>query len=140
MRAIIYGVLLFGCLFYALWRGGWPERAAIINLVAMSLLTVVAASPLALRFTTVEWDAVGIDALCLAIFLAIALRTNLNWVLWVTALQALVVLAHLAKVLDPEMIPKGYGFIMAVWSYPQILLIGHAVYRRQRRMKLVRLH
>lgn len=127
MRQMIYATLLFGCLFYALARGGWPERLGILNLVANSLLTVAVASPLAHRFAGVEADAVFVDLVALVGFVTLALMTNRNWALWTSALQLLVVVAHLARYLDPTMMPRGYGFIMAVWSYPQIVLIGFGV-------------
>jgi hypothetical protein len=44
----------------------------------------------------------------------------------------LVVLAHLAKWADPHMFRVGYGFIIAFWSYLQLLVmaLGIRAYHR----------
>ena len=88
------------------------------------VLTLAVNSPLSERYASVEVAILVIDATMLAIFAAIALTSDRYWPLWVTALQLLVVLAHIAKLADPEMLRNGYGFVMAVWSYPQLLAIA----------------
>jgi hypothetical protein len=99
------------------------------------VLTFLVNSPLAERYASVELAILIIDAGMLLIFTGLALRTDRFWPLWVAALQVLAVLAHLAKLADPEMLRNGYGFVMAVWSYPQLLAIalGTRAYGRTRR-------
>jgi hypothetical protein len=96
------------------------------------VLTFFVNSPLPERYASVELAIFGIDAAMLLIFTGLALRTDRYWPLWVAALQLLVVLAHLAKAADPEMLRNGYGFNMAFWSYPQLLAIalGTRAYRK----------
>jgi hypothetical protein len=124
MRMIAFALLLVACTIYALARGGRPERLGALTLFIGCVLTLAVNSPLSERYASVEVAILVIDAAMLAIFAAIALFSDRYWPLWVTALQLLVVLAHIAKLADPEMLRNGYGFVMAVWSYPQLLAIA----------------
>lgn len=134
MRVLLYVTLLLGCFAYAAARGGWPERLGVLILMAGSALTAVALPPLQQRYSSLETEILIVDAGVLFAFLALALATDRYWPLWTTALQLLVVLAHLAKWADPHMFRVGYGFIMAVWSYLQLLVmaLGIRAYHRAR--------
>lgn len=133
MRMLLFAVLLVGCTFYALVRGGRPERIGALTMFAGCVLTLAVNSPLSERYASVEEAILAVDAAMLLAFLGLALLTDRYWTLWVTALQLLVVLAHLARLADPEMMRNGYGFVMAVWSYPQLLAIflGTRAHRRE---------
>lgn len=135
MRMLIFWLLLFGCFLYALLRGGWPERVAASTFVAGSFLTAMLGSALPERFVSVEVGILIVDVIGLGIFVALALLTDRYWPIWIASLQLLAVLAHVAKLVDPDMLRNGYGFIMAVWSYPQLLAIalGTRAHHRSRR-------
>jgi len=135
MRMALFALLLFGCTFHALARGGRPEQIGAVTMFIGCFLTLAVNSPLTVRYASVELAILAVDAAMLAIFLALALSSDRYWPLWVTALQLLVVLAHVAKLIDREMLRNGYGFVMAVWSYPQLLAIalGTRAHDRERR-------
>lgn len=124
MRMLLFALLLLGCTAYALVRGGRPERIAALTMFAGCVLTLEVNSPLSVRYASVEIPIFIIDASMLLIFGALALFSDRYWTLWVSALQLLVVLAHVARLADPIMLRNGYGFVMAVWSYPQLLAIA----------------
>jgi hypothetical protein len=128
---LFFAFLLFGCFFYALARGGWAERIGTLNMVAGSLATVAVNSPLAVRYASVEVSILLVDVAVLLPFLALALRSDLYWPLWTTALQLLVVLGHAARLSHPAMLPFGYGFLLAVWSYPQLAIMVAAIWARR---------
>ena len=130
---LVFAALLAACTLYALARGGWPERVGAVNLALGSVLTLAVNSPLAIRYASVEIRIFLVDLAVFAVFLLIALLSDRFWPLWTTALQLLVVMAHLARLADPEMIRPGYGFLMAAWSYPQLLAIALGVRARRRR-------
>lgn len=121
---IVFAVLLFACFTYAFARGGRSERVAASALVAGSLLTLAVGSPLPVRFADVERSILLVDIGVLLAFAWVALRRDRIWIIWVLALQLLVVVAHLARLADPEMLRRGYGILLAGWSYPQLLLIA----------------
>lgn len=132
MRMLLFALLLFACTAYALARGGRPERIGAVVMLAGCVLTLEVNSPLSVRYASVEIAIMIVDASMLLIFAALALLTDRYWTLWVTALQLLVVLAHVAKLADPVMLRNGYGFVMAVWSYPQLLAIALGTRARHR--------
>ena len=132
MHVMIYAALLVGCLIISFWRGGAPERIGALNMAIGSVLTVLVNSPLTTRYASVETRIFIVDLAVLFVFLALALRTDRFWPLWTTAMQLLVVLAHLARLADPAMLRNGYGVVMAMWSYPQLIIIAAAAWRRGR--------
>jgi len=132
MRILIYAALLVGCLIISFWRGGWPERIGSANMAIGSVLTVLVNSPMSTRYASVEIGIFIVDLAVLLVFLALALRTDRFWPLWTTAMQLLVVLAHAARLADPGMLRNGYGVVMAMWSYPQLIVIAAAAWRRTR--------
>lgn len=132
LRVLIYYALLLAVLGYAAARGGWAERAAVMIVLGGSILTQAVLSPLAHRFTGIEYSVLAIDILCLAGFTAIALRSDRYWPIWLAALQLIGVLAHLARLADPGMMRTGYAFLLAVWSYPILALIAFGTWSRHR--------
>lgn len=124
MRMVLFALLLFACTVYALARGGRVERIGAATMFIGCFLTLAVNSPLPVRYASVEVAILLVDAAMLVIFGALALHSDRYWPLWVTALQLLVLLAHVAKLADQEMLRNGYGFVMAVWSYPQLLAIA----------------
>jgi hypothetical protein len=137
MRILVYWTCLLALVAYALLRGGRPEKAAALVLLAGSAMTWVMASPLGLRFTGVETGVLLVDLAVLAGFTAIALRSDRTWPLWLTALQLIGTLAHAARLADLALPPVAYGIVMAMWSYPMMLTIALGVRGRQRMVKMV---
>ncbi|SMF61063.1 hypothetical protein [Allosphingosinicella indica] len=121
---VIFLVLLLACCGYALARGAREERAAALIMFTGCVATWAVNSPLATRYAAVEPAILAVDLAMFALFVAVALRSERYWPLWLSALQLLAVLAHGARFADPDMMRNGYGFVMAVWSYPQLVLIA----------------
>ena len=136
MRQLLFLALLVFCTAYGLARGGRPERVAAATMLVGCVLTWAVNSPLAIRYASVELSILMVDVAMLLIFATVALTSDRYWPIWVTALQLLVVLAHIARLADPDMLRSGYGFVMAVWSYPQLLAIalGTRAHHRGRRL------
>ena len=135
MRMLVFAVCLLGCCAYALARGGRPEKIGALTLLAGSVLSAAAMSPAVGRFATVEIGVMLVDLAVLAVFVALALATDRYWPLWVSALQLIGVLAHAARLADPEMMRNGYAFLLAVWSYPMLLAIALGTRAHHRRTR-----
>ena len=131
-RYIFWAVLLltFG---YALWRGRSDERIAASVCLAASVATRFAISPLSVRYTGLEIGLLMIDAAVLLAFVAIALRSQRFWPLWVAGLQLTSSISHLVKVVDVDLIPRAYGAAAVFWSYPILLIIVIGTWRSHRR-------
>lgn len=79
--------------------------------------------------------------LTLFIGLATALTYwNQRWLICSAVLQALTVLAHFGKMLNPHLLPYGYQ-VMATWSsFPALLLLGASILRRRRASRVAGPH
>jgi hypothetical protein len=130
----VYYAILVLCAAYAVMRGGGPERAgaAIIFIGSVCSTALLSAGPN--RYSGVESGVFAVDgAVCIA-FLVLALRANRYWPLWMTALQLIGTAEHAVKMVDSHVIRLVYGFIMAVWTYPMLLLLVLGTWRHRRRL------
>ena len=131
-----YYALLVLCWIYALRRGGAPERIGATVLVVGSLLTLVAAVSSTTEYGSIEIGVFLVDVATLVAFLALALRAERYWTLWIAALQLIGTAGHAVKLVDPNVIPRAYAFVTVFWSYPMLLLIALGTYRHQQRLKM----
>ena len=134
MSPILYFTLLALCWLYAWFRGGAPERIGASILALGSLLSLAARSSAAHRFGSVETGIFLVDVATLAGFLILALRARRLWPLCLTALQAVGIAGHMVKLVDVATIPLAYAFILALWSYPMLLVIALGTWQHQRRL------
>lgn len=134
-RVIIFNLLLLLASGYALWRGGAPERIVGLSLLIAGGLTRLAYAPFAERFVAVDWGVLLVDIALLVILLAVALKADRFWTLWLAAFQLLGTGGHLVRGLDHGVEPIAYAILLASWSYPMIflLVIGTARHARRRR-------
>ena len=123
------------------WRkGGQPERAAAMVLPAMSLLDPIYHAIWG-QVTTYDRINVGhlvIDAAAFLAFLAIALRADRLWTIWLASTQLIAVLSHFLQGVAP-MHPWVYAAMNRGPSWLEIMLLfaGTALYqRRMRRSRL----
>lgn len=129
MRVTLYYLLLSSVLLLCLWRGRGEERAAAIICVAGTLLTVLAASPLATRFSGFETSQFLIDLGVLLAFLVVALRSTRFWPLWVTGLQLTATSVHLLMLFYQGLMSFVVAAALAFWSYPILILIAVGAWR-----------
>ena len=65
----------------------------------------------------------------LAGFVAVALRSNRFWPLWVAGLQLTTALGHVLKAIDHDLVPRAYGAALQFWSYPILLILAVGTWR-----------
>ena len=131
---LVFFTVFFAACGYALWRGGAPERAVAAAFLVAGLATPLLDLPEVQRFYSVSVGVFAIDLLLLAALLAIALRADRFWPLLVVSLQAIIIIAHLVKFANPDLIRRAYSMMIAVWSYPQLLLLVVGTVRHRRRL------
>lgn len=129
LRVILFYGLLFGVCAYAFVRGRTAERQTASVFLLGFFLTVVTYSIAAHRYLRVETQTWAIDSVMLAAMLFIALRSRLRSMALIAALQAVTVLAHLAKAIDPDSLRTTYKIALAFWSYPQLLILAYQTHR-----------
>lgn len=130
-RQILFGVLMWAVFAYALRKGSWEERFAAGGIIVDAYLSALVRSPGATAFKHVEISIIFVDGALLAILLFIALRSEKFWPLWLTAMHALAILAHMSPFV-PHMLPWGYWRAVAVWSWQMLFVLGYAIYRQDR--------
>lgn len=134
VQSMVFLALLLGCCGYAFLFGGAPERIAAFIFFAAAILTLVALSSPPIRWHSVEYGALLVDAATLVALLALAFRAERFWLLWVAALQAIGTAGHAVKLADPDVIRWGYAFALAFWSYPMLVLLAFGTWNHQRRL------
>ncbi|HWI88439.1 MAG TPA: hypothetical protein VNS11_04275 [Sphingomicrobium sp.] len=135
MAPTVFRILLALVVLYALIRGSRDERhVAIICLIGAAVTTLVL-SPLAERFHGVELSVFAVDIAVFGGFLAVALRSDRFWPLWVAGLQLTTIMGHLMKGVDTALLPRAYAASLNFWAYPIILILAIGTWRHQRRSR-----
>lgn len=129
---VFWAILLFIC-GYALWRGRREERIAATACLLATMVTVWIIPPEPLRYRSLDPGQLAIDAAMLITFVAIALRSDRFWPLWVAGLQLTMSMSHLMKAIDSDLLPRAYAAAAVLWSYPILLIILIATWRDHRR-------
>jgi hypothetical protein len=131
----IFGPVLLAVCLYAWWRGGPDERIVAATCLAGTAATLLAISPLQQRYAGVEEGLMMVDLAVLAGFVAVALRSQRFWPLWIAGLQLTTAIGHLLKGIDQDLLPRAYGAALQFWSYPILLILAAGTYRRHQRLK-----
>lgn len=129
----IFWMLLALTCGYAVWRGRKYEQLAAIICVAASVISVLARSPLHQRYAGIEIGDLIVDSVVLVSFVAIALRSDRFWPLWIAGLQLTISMSHLFKAIDANLIPIAYAAAERFWSYPTLIIIAVGAWRQHRR-------
>ncbi len=130
-----YLTLLVLCTLYALWAGGGPERlgAAIFALSVAATHLIRTANEQ--RWLDIEAGELIVDAVTFLAFVAIALRANRYWPLWVSAMLGIGMLGHLARGMIPDTFWWAYAVVLTIWSYPIVLLFALGAFLHRRRLR-----
>ena len=134
MVVLLFLVLWLGVCFYALWRGGQPERFVALSFLA-AFLTGLLLNRLGYRWHDLQLGSFGVDAMLLLLLLVIAFRANRFWPIGMAAMQLLQVTGHLLKLADPRMLPLLYWISSVMWAYPMLLLLWLGTIRHHNRVK-----
>lgn len=118
---------------YALRRGGKPERWAASILIAGLILTWALIRHSGQRYHAPEIGVAVADGLTLIGMVWLTLRADRYWPGWLAAMQAIVVLSHLAMILRVTDIPGYYKNTIQLWIYPQLAVLAIGVLRERLR-------
>ena len=129
MHVLIYLALLSAVTVYALVRGDRDARITAIACVGATAATALVLSPLVGRYANVETGVATIDFIVLAVFVTVALQSTRFWPLWISGLQLTTTLAHLIKLIEPELLNVAYAAALRFWSYPILFILAIGTYR-----------
>lgn len=134
MMPLVFLVLLLASCFYAFARGGPPERVGAQILLAATIASAVALWGSRNRYFQPEVATMWVDIAMAAAFVALALRAQRFWPMWVAMVQLDIVATHLVM-FSPETKAWAYWAVQAVWSYPAPLLLAAGTVRHRARVK-----
>jgi hypothetical protein len=127
--------LLLVSSFYALIRGGRPEKIGAVTLLGGACLSALFIRPHGPRFHNVESGVLVIDALIFGIFLWLAVRSTRFWPMWIAAMLGAEVLVHVMLMTVPDVVPEAYMDAIALWSWLAQVLLIVATRRHRNRLR-----
>lgn len=134
---LFYWTLVALCSGYVFIRGAAPERTGMAILVVGSILsTLSATADYAIRFRSLELGIFIIDLVALVAFVALALKANRFWPLWVAGFHLVGVATHAAMAANPEVVPRAYAMAQAFWAYPMLAAMVAGTWRHRGRLAL----
>ena len=134
MAPNLFRFLLLAIAVYAFVRGGRDEQWTAVICLLGALVTHLVISPLHQRFQGVETAVLIVDLAVLAGFVAIALRSDRFWPLWMAGVQLTTVMGHAMKQVDAELLPRAYAASLGFWAYWTLAILAVGVWRHHRRV------
>lgn len=134
-RLILFLILWLGCCFYALARGGAPEKIGAAIFLAAALLSVALEQPNGARWNSVELGVLAVDLAVFVGFFMLSVGANRFWPLWMSGMQGVQVFSHFAIALDAKVIPWAYWNAQTLWAYPMLVLLAVATLRHRSRLR-----
>ena len=128
---ISFSIALLLCVSYGWLLGGRTGKAGAVIFVAASLLTGVAAT-IDRGWTRTSYTVLAVDAACLLALAALAANSNRFWPIWAVGFQIVAVATHVATIWIPDIVPKAYHAMQALWTIP-ILCVMVAGTRKDRK-------
>lgn len=130
-RLIIFLLLLFGSCGYAFLKGSRDAQVV----AATTLAATFASFFLVSRYSGVEFGVLAVDILVLIVFVAVALKSDRFWPLWIAGLQLTTTFGHGLRALEDQMVPIAYAVSLRFWVYPIHIILIIAVWRSQMRLQ-----
>ncbi|WP_246848416.1 hypothetical protein [Sphingomonas beigongshangi] len=133
-------VLVFNCALglvclIAFLAGGAPERWTAIIFIIGAAATFVAPFYNAQRpYGGLEPMLLAIDVLMLGGLVAIALRADRYWPLYVSALHLIGIAVHGVKAIQPALVPWMYAGASGKIAYPMLVLLAVGAVRHRKRV------
>ena len=124
LRQVLYSVLMWLTLIYAMRRGGWAERSAAWIIVIGSVLSATVLG----NFKHVVTMIMIYDLIVFLALFGVGLFSERYWALWIAAMAGVSLLGHLLPLM-PLSNPFVYYDAIALWSWPMLLIIDRAVYQ-----------
>jgi hypothetical protein len=130
-------VAMLAVLAAAFVWGAGPERASASAFAYMLLVYIPLHYILGLvrHYSTIDIGALFIDITTAALFVAIALRANRMYPLWLAALQLISLASHLIRGIDRLMLPLAYSVMNIAPSYLELIIIAGGIVCHARREK-----
>ena len=87
------------------------------------------------HYSTIDLGVLFIDATAAAMFIAIALRANRMYPLWLAALQLISLASNLVRGISPQVLPLAYSVMNIAPSYLELMVITGGLVCHARRVR-----
>lgn len=135
MHLMAYQALLWGCCAFAIWKGGAPERICAVAMLVASKATHYTIMLQGDRYAALQMGALTVDVALFALFYWLSIRTERYWPMWISSMQLVAVVSHLATKAMQPFVPWAYAVAIACWSYPMLLMVAWGAVRHQERVR-----
>lgn len=136
LHVYLYWASLILCTLYCFIRGGAPEKAGASVLAVGTLFTLLALSPLAGRFRSLESGVFIVDIGVLLGYIAVALFADRLWPMFIAGLQGAEIGIHLIRMTAPDVLPFGYAIGLAIWGYFMLMTLAYGTHQHRRRLTM----
>jgi hypothetical protein len=127
IRVILFDLLLFGSCGYALLKGTRDAQIVAVTTLVANFASYLVVS----RYAGIETGVLAVDILVLVAFIAVALRSDRFWPLWIAGLQLTTTFGHVLRAIEDQMMPIAYAVSLRLWVYPIHIILIIAVWRSQ---------
>lgn len=133
IRIAIFVTLLLLALIYAVRKGGGPEKAMALILMAMLAADPILHLFVRARFEAVDTGHLAIDLAAAAATIMLALTAHRFWPMIAAVLQLLPLMAHVGKAMDVSVHPVAYLTmqVAASWLLPPLLALATWQHRKR---------
>lgn len=133
MNAWLYLTLLLIVSVWTLWRGGAPERIAMLAVLLAVAATIALASSRV--FAQHEIGIFVVDLILTLIICTLAMLAERFWPLWLSAILIFAVMLQLAIWYAPHSFRNVYLILHAMSAYPTLILILAGTLRHRHRLR-----
>ena len=132
-RIIIFNAVQLCACFYALRRGGAPERWTAWMMAGAAALTALRPFMTDAGYRSVNPIVLTVDTMLLLGMAVLACRADRFWPIWAAALQLVAIAVHATRALDPMILPEVYNRTLGKVAYPMIAMLVIGTLRHIRR-------
>lgn len=124
----VAAALLLAAFILAMLRGAAAERAMALAmfcqlpLLILDTLLTGGRDPFT-SYRHLETDLFAIDLVLLALYLAVALRANRVYPLWIAGAQLIAVMAHVVMMVTDDLVPRAYAALVMAPTHFQIVML-----------------
>ena len=133
-HVILFNIVLLAACAYAFVAGGAPERWTVIVFLGGAIATFLLPFRHHQSYHTVHLLVLAVDSAVLLGLIGIALRADLFWPMYVSALHLITIAIHGVKAFQPSLVPWMYAGASGKIAYPMLVLLATGAWRHRHRL------
>ena len=133
MSVILFQLLFWSTIVLALVRGDGIQRGFAIVIAVDVIGSGFMFDPGPAHRATLMTGVFLFDAGALVPMFFLVRKSGQRWPIWVCAMQVNTVMMHLLPVFGAWINAWAYHWMVAIWSYPQLIILAWVVAMRRRR-------